>query len=113
MKVVLLQNTIINHKRKVAGDIVELEAEVAKNFCEALLAAPYAEIENGELVSDADPEVLVAFAEAADGVIEEITTEASETAENSPAAAAEEITPEQPEEPEVAAGNKGKKKGQK
>ena len=127
MKVVLLQNTMINRERHVAGEVVELEAAMAKNFCKALLAAPYAEIENGELVTDADPEVVVAFAEqieeseeleqeVSEVAKEEIGQEANVSAENEEENAAEEITQEVAEvEQKVKqpAANKGTKKGKK
>ena len=58
MKVVLIQNVVFGGERKVAGEIVDLEDKVAKEFLKADLAAPYGEIENGEVVVDADPEVL-------------------------------------------------------
>ena len=122
MKVVLLQNTIINRKRCVAGDVVELETAMAKNFCKSLLAAPYAEIENGELVTDADIEVVDEFAgqieeseelqEEIIEVAEEISQEPSVEAENEVENAAEEISQTEQEVKEAEA-NKGNKKGKK
>lgn len=123
MKVVLLQNTIINRKRCVAGDVVELEAAMAKNFCKSLLAAPYAEVENGELVTDVDPEVVDEFARTIEAsedlqeeiaeVAEEISQEANVSAENEEENAVEEITEETAEPEQEVAENKGNKKGKK
>ena len=93
MKVVLIQNVVYGGERKVAGDIVDLEDKVAKEFLKADLAAPYGEIENGEVVVDADPEVL---AEA------EVGEEAApEQAEESEAEAEEEAAPKQEEKQEA------------
>ena len=58
MKVVLIQNIVHNGARIAAGEIVDLEDKVAKEFLKNDLAAPHAEIEAGEVVVDADPEVL-------------------------------------------------------
>lgn len=79
MKVVLIQNVVYGGERKVAGEIVDLEDKVAKEFLKADLAAPYGEIENGEVVVDADPEVL---AEAEVG--EEAAPEQEEKQEAAP-----------------------------
>lgn len=79
MKVVLIQNVVFGGERKVAGDIVDLEDKVAKEFLKADLAAAYGEIENGEVVVDADPEVL---AEAEVG--EEAAPEQEEKQEAAP-----------------------------
>ena len=56
MKVVLIQNVVFGGERKVAGEIVDLEDKVAKEFLKADLAAPYGEIENGEVGEEDAPE---------------------------------------------------------
>ena len=98
-KIILLQNTVIKHERHVAGEVVELEEDVAKHFVEARLGYQPEEPEAQE-----EPEI--------EDEAEEITTEASETAENIPEEAAEEITTED-ENKEAETANKGNKKGKK
>lgn len=87
MKVVLVQNIVFNGARHVAGEIVDLEDKVAKEFLKNDLAAPYAEIEAGEVVVDADPEVLaeaeVDEEEAAPEVLAEAKVSKKATAKKS------------------------------
>lgn len=107
MKVVLIQNVVFGGERKVAGDIVDLEDKVAKEFLKADLAAPYGEIENGEVVVDADPEVLTE-AEAAPEQAEEAEAEAEEKAAEE-AATEQEEKQEAPKKTAKKTGGKAKK----
>jgi len=106
MKVVLIQNVVFGGERKVAGDIVDLEDKVAEEFLKADLAAPYGEIENGEVVVDADPEVL-AEAEAEEKAAPEQAEESEAEAEEK---AAEESAPKQEEKQEAPKAKQTAKK---
>lgn len=108
MKLVLLQNTIFNSQRYVAGDVIDVKEEVAQRFCDNAMAHPLfaADLEKVGISIDDDQIVEV----------EEIGQETSETAENDGENEVEEIGQETDgdqasDQADVA--KKGKKKGKK
>lgn len=94
MKIVLIQNIVFKGERKVAGDIVDIEDKIAKEFLKSDLAAPYGEIENGEVGEEDAPE-------------QEEESEAEAEAEEK---AAEEDAPEQEEKQEAEPKQEAPKK---
>lgn len=108
MKVVLIQNVVFGGERKVAGEIVDLEDKVAKEFLKADLAAPYGEIENGEVVVDADPEILKEAEVGEEAAPEQ--AEESEAEAEAEEKAAEEAAPEQEEKQEAEPKQEAPKK---
>lgn len=67
IKIVLLQNTIIKSKRYVAGDVVELEDDVAQKFCDRVLGHPLFLEDLEKMGMSIDEDAIITEEEVANG----------------------------------------------
>lgn len=114
-KIILLQNTIHNGFRYVAGAELELEEEVAKHFIEAKLGYQPEDVESVETTEQTEVETAgekeeeTAEIEQADG---EVETQTEETAEDATISKTETVE-EQAEVKQATTAKNGNKKGNK